>query len=111
MALDKNKEDMIARIVSAMEAEGRFIQQNDDYSTDNKLSRMDVILDVVHFLGDYENNVRILNKHNGYLFPYQNILEIEHSYNNMLVKLNELEETKNLNKNRNENIDLFFLYA
>ena len=41
----------------------------------------------------------------------QNILEIEHSYNNMLVKLNELEETKNLNKNRNENIDLFFLYA
>ena len=22
------------------------------------------------------NNVRILNKHNGYLFPYQNILEI-----------------------------------
>ena len=23
------------------------------------------------------NNVRILNKHNGYLFPYQNILEIE----------------------------------
>lgn len=63
MALDKNKEDMIARIVSAMEAEGRFIQQNDNYSTDNKLSRMDVILDVVHFLGDYENNVRILTEH------------------------------------------------
>lgn len=63
MALDENKKDMISKIVSAMETEGKFIQQNQEYSTDNKLSRMDVILDVVHFLDNYEENVRVLTEH------------------------------------------------
>ena len=54
-----------------------------------------------------ESDKLILQIHYGKAInPY--IAEIEYAYNDMLFKLKELEETKNLNKN---SIDLYYLYA
>ena len=42
----------------------------------------------------------------------KDILEIESSFNNMTVKVKELEDKKNIKKTyKNDNIDLYFLYA
>ena len=42
----------------------------------------------------------------------KNIVEIESSFNNMAKQIKELEDKKNIGKNyKNDNIDLYFLYA
>ena len=42
----------------------------------------------------------------------KNIVEIESSFNNMTKQIKELEDKKNIGKNyKNDNIDLYFLYA
>ena len=57
-----------------------------------------------------ESDELLLQIHYGKIInPY--IEEIEKSYSNMRFKLNKLEETKDLNKNKNESIDLYYLYA
>ena len=61
--LDKNKKEMIDRIINAIQSEANFIKNNDT-SSEIKLSQMEVLLDVHHFLRDYEKNVKILNEYN-----------------------------------------------
>lgn len=63
MIMDEDKKAMIQKVIEAMQSEGHFIQQDKTTSNETKMSQMDVLLDVVHFLENYERNVRILSKY------------------------------------------------
>lgn len=62
--LSEHKKEMINRVVKAIQAEATFVRENEDISTDTQIDQMDVLLDVYHFLSDYERNIQILNKYN-----------------------------------------------
>lgn len=62
--LSEHKKEMINRVVKAIQAEATFVRENEDISTDMQIDQMDVLLDVYHFLSDYERNIQILNKYN-----------------------------------------------
>lgn len=61
---EKCKNDIINDIISAMESEGEFIYNSKTLSSSEKLVKVDVVLDVIHYLKDYDRNNRILNKYN-----------------------------------------------
>lgn len=56
------KEQIIDKLIRALQSEGEFIRQNQDMSMQEKLSEMDVLLDTMKFLQGYDENVKILNK-------------------------------------------------
>lgn len=62
--LSEHKKEMINRVIKAIQAEATFVRENEDISTDMQIDQMDVLLDVYHFLSDYERNIQILNKYN-----------------------------------------------
>lgn len=62
--LSEHKKEMINKVVKAIQAEATFVRENKDISTDTQIDQMDVLLDVYHFLSDYERNVQILNRYN-----------------------------------------------
>lgn len=62
--LDKDKKEMINKVIEAVQSEASFIMQNKELTPEEKVSQMDVLLDIHHFLRDYEKNIQILNKHN-----------------------------------------------
>lgn len=62
--LSEHKKEMINKVVKAIQAEATFVRENKDISTDTQIDQMDVLLDVYHFLSDYERNIQILNKYN-----------------------------------------------
>lgn len=62
--MDKAKKDMIEKVIQAVQAEGVFVRESQELSLEDQVSQMDVLLDVYHFLSDYERNVQILNKYN-----------------------------------------------
>ena len=64
MELDKDKKEMINKLITAIQSEATFIRENKDLSLDTQVSKMDVLLDTYHFLRDYERNVKILAKYN-----------------------------------------------
>ena len=62
--MKKSEKDIQSRVLKLLEKEcGNIV---DDYSieTEDKVAQMDVILNILKFLKNYEENVEILNKHN-----------------------------------------------
>ena len=56
------KEEIINKIIKAMEAEGEYIYNNKDMKPEDKLIQADVLIDVIKFLKDYDRNTKILNQ-------------------------------------------------
>ena len=57
------KEVVIKRMFNVLKGQGMYIKDNNDLSTQEKVEQMDVILDLMKFLKDYDENVQVLNKH------------------------------------------------
>lgn len=64
MENDSNlRESAIQEIIIKLQAIGNELQQDTGVSAEDKMVKMDVFLDVLHFLCDYEENVKVLNKY------------------------------------------------
>lgn len=68
MTIDTDKQEMINQIIDAIEAEAEFIYNKKDLTSMQKLSKIDVLLDIKKFLKNYDRNVKILNQHTDYRF-------------------------------------------
>jgi len=60
--IDPDKKEIIDKLIDAIQCEADFIR-NSDTLPETKVSQVDVLLDVYHFLRDYEKNVQILNEY------------------------------------------------
>ena len=57
------KQEMINRIKDTLVDRTRELQREEDTDVQDRLVQMDVILDTMKFLNDYDENVKVLNKH------------------------------------------------
>jgi len=57
------KEEMISKIQKALLKEVEFIRENPKISLDDKVTQVDVLFDTVKFLDNYDENIKVLNKH------------------------------------------------
>lgn len=57
------KQSMIDEISDRIRDLGEEIRYNKDLSMEDKMTQMDILLDTIKFLKDYDENVKILNKH------------------------------------------------
>lgn len=55
------KAEIIKNITAALELEGRKIEADEHSTLKDRCLKMDVVLDTLRFLKDYEENVAILN--------------------------------------------------
>lgn len=54
------KEEMINKISRALSKEIDFVRMNPNKTTDEKIQQIDVLNDTMHFLRDYDKNIKIL---------------------------------------------------
>lgn len=54
------KEEMINKISRALSKEIEFVRMNPNKTTDEKIQQIDVLNDTMHFLRDYDKNIKIL---------------------------------------------------
>lgn len=57
------KEQIMKRLTNVLQGQGTIIREDTITSAEDKLTQMDVVLDVLHFLKDYDENVAVLNKY------------------------------------------------
>lgn len=54
------KEEMIDRIQRALSKEMQFVRESPNKTTEEKVAQIDVLLDTIHFLRDYDKNIKVL---------------------------------------------------
>lgn len=59
--ISKDKKEIINKVIEAIQIEATFVRESEELSLETKCDQMDVLLDVYHFLREYEKNVKILN--------------------------------------------------
>lgn len=57
------KEAIMSRMTNVLKGQAMFVREDNTISVQDKCTQMDVILDLMHFLNDYDENVQILNKY------------------------------------------------
>lgn len=57
------QKEMIDRIVESIQSLGLDMKQDDSTPVEDKVAQMDVLLDTIHFLSDYSENVKVLNSY------------------------------------------------
>lgn len=57
------KEAIMSRMTNVLKGQAMYIKEDDNISTQDKCIQMDVILDLMRFLDNYDENVQILNRH------------------------------------------------
>ena len=57
------KEMIMTRMTNVLKDQAMYIKEDDSISTQGKCIQMDVILDLMRFLNDYDENVQVLNRH------------------------------------------------
>ena len=57
------KEAIMSRMTNVLKGQAMYIKEDDNISTQDKCIQMDVILDLMRFLNDYDENVQVLNRH------------------------------------------------
>ena len=57
------KETIMSRMTNVLKGQAMYIKEDDSISTQDKCIQMNVILDLMRFLNDYDENVQILNKY------------------------------------------------
>jgi translation elongation factor P/translation initiation factor 5A len=55
------KQVMIDKIIEAIKDLGRETKENEQVSTKDKFDQVDVLLDTMKFLNNYDENVKVLN--------------------------------------------------
>ncbi len=60
---DTNRNKIIDNITEKLEEIGKQIQQDKTLSPYDKAPQIDIVLDVLHFLQDYDENVKVLNEY------------------------------------------------
>jgi len=58
-----DKDVIIMKLQKLLQDIGQSVQDDDTLSTEHKLMQVDVILDTMKFLKDYDTNVEVLNKY------------------------------------------------
>lgn len=59
--VEKVRNVVMTRITNLLKAQGNYIRNDDLLSAKDKCIQMDVVLDLLHFLQDYEENTKVLN--------------------------------------------------
>ena len=57
------KEVIMSRMTNVLKGQAMYIKEDDSISTQDKCIQMDVILDLMRFLNDYDENVQVLNRY------------------------------------------------
>lgn len=60
---DEYKEDIIKLIMIELQKLGIDVQKDKSKSLDERTVKADVLLDTMHFLKDYDENVKVLDKY------------------------------------------------
>ena len=60
---DKCKEEMIKQVMIKLQELGLKSSEDKTKSKKDKLTEADVLLDTMHFLKDYDENVKVLDKY------------------------------------------------
>lgn len=63
MAKSESKEAVLQRLCNMLQGQGMFIREDTTMTSEEKLEQMDVVIDVLHFLNDYDENVKVLNEY------------------------------------------------
>ena len=64
MKKDKTaKEQIMTRMSNVLKGQAMFIREDNTITDVERLEQIDVILDLMKFLKDYDENIIILNKH------------------------------------------------
>lgn len=65
MMIDKKQiqEQTIGEVLKQLQALGLTLQDDETISLDEKAIRADVLLDTMHFLSDYQENVQVLDNY------------------------------------------------
>lgn len=62
--IDKSsKDDIIKKVTAYLQKLGKEVQDNDGLTLYEKVTKADVLLDTIHFLSDYDENVKVLNSY------------------------------------------------
>ena len=57
------KEEIIAKFQTAISQEIRFVRENNKLNINEKMDEIDVLMNMSKFLKDYDENIKVLNKH------------------------------------------------
>ena len=57
------KEAIMSRMTNVLKGQAIYIKEDDSISTQDKCIQMDVILDLMRFLNDYDENIQVLNRY------------------------------------------------
>lgn len=57
------REEIIDKIQDLLLKEGKILQNDKEMPKKDKLDKVDVLLNLVKFLDNYDENIEILNKH------------------------------------------------
>lgn len=57
------KETIMTRMSNVLKGQATHIREDESLSIQDKCIQMDIILDIMRFLNDYDENVKVLNKH------------------------------------------------
>jgi hypothetical protein len=57
------KEEVMNRMSNVLKGQAMYIKENTSLSTQDKCIQMDVALDIMRFLNDYDENCKVLNQH------------------------------------------------
>lgn len=60
----KNERDIvIKRLENMLQGAGQYVRDDDTLTPEQQLVQVDVILDTMKFLQNYEENIKVLNKY------------------------------------------------
>lgn len=57
------KERLIKRMYNVIQGQAMIVREDTSLSTQDRLVQTDILLDLMRFLKDYDENVQVLNKH------------------------------------------------
>ena len=60
---NQSRDMVMKKLVKFLEQEAETITTSKEIPVDDKVSQLDLVLNTVKFLGDYDKNIEILNKY------------------------------------------------
>lgn len=60
---NKAREVVMQRLTNVLKGQGMIIREDKTTSNEDKLVQMDVVLDIIRFLDQYDENVKVLNEY------------------------------------------------
>lgn len=57
------KQQLMNRLFNVLRGQGTYIKEDESLSLEDRVQQMDIILDTMKFLKDYDENVKVLNKY------------------------------------------------